>query len=155
MVLWENDGHFVFYKNALSPGQHFIHHLDSWSTCLTVTNFFQYGGIIKAIKQSFGTAIMGKDGASICFLFIPFNFRLLLQDKKGSNRIYNCLTSAKKVAYKFIARWEKKLSIQLTKPKWMVRYNIPFCATRHQTTVVSIQISSQNTWSQLILSQNR
>ena len=24
--------------------------------------------------------------------------------KKGSNRIYNCLTSAKKVAYKFIAK---------------------------------------------------
>ena len=31
--------------------------------------------------------------------------------------------------YKFIAKWETKLSIRLTKPKWMVLCNIPFCAT--------------------------
>ena len=148
---WINKG--VFYVcDLLDERGFFLTMVDFMAKFGVTTNFLEYGGIIKAVKQSFGTAMMDKDGVNICFPFIPFNFRLLLQDKKGSNRIYNCLTSAKKVAYKFIAKWETKLSIQLTKPKWMVLCNIPFCVT-NDTRLRWFQYRLVH--SQLILSQNR
>ena len=82
-----------YYKHWINKGVSYVCDLlDEMGSVLTMvdfmakfgvkTSFLEYGGIIKAIKQSFGTAMMGKEGASICFPFIPFNFRLLLQDKK-------------------------------------------------------------------------
>ena len=57
------------------------------------------------------------------------NFELLLQDKKGSTRIYNIFTSSKKVHYKFIHKWDVKLNVDISIPKWMVFCCTPFTST--------------------------
>lgn len=93
------------------------------------TNFLEYRGIIRAMKNSFGTALIVASEENLCHPFIPFNFRLLLTDTKGSTRICNCLTSAKKMVYKFIDKWERKLKVKLNHSTWMALCNIPFQVT--------------------------
>ena len=92
------------------------------------TNFLEYGGIIKAINNSFGSTLTGTNGASTSFLFTPFKFRLLLRTRKNSGLIDICQCSAKKVM-NLLPKWETKLNVNLTKSNWMILCNMPFSST--------------------------
>ena len=125
---WSDKG--IYYVCDLLDEKGVLLTLDKFKAKFNVkTNFLEYGGITKAIRNSFGSALTGSNRANICFPFIPFNFRFLLQDKKGSSRLCNCLCSAKKVLYNFIAKWETKLNVSFTNSKWMILCNIPFSST--------------------------
>ena len=143
-VLWYNHRikvgkKYVHYKHWASKGVNFVCDLlDEQGNFLTMenfkatfnvrTNFLEYGGIIRAVKESFKSFLKGENG-NIFFPIIPFNFKTILRDKKGSTCIYNILASAKRVVYKFIDKWETKLNVNIPVSKWSVICNIPFMIT--------------------------
>ena len=61
--------------------------------------------------------------------FIPFNFEVLLCDKKGSRRFYNIFISSKKVVRKYLDKWENKMQINFNLCKWSLVFKVPFTCT--------------------------
>ena len=129
----------VYYKHWANKGVNFVCDLlDEKGDFLTLenvmvrsnirTNFLQYGGMVKAVKHSFRNCFTGMK-CNIDFPFIPFNLELLLQDKKGSIRIYNIFTSTKTVQFKFISKWDTKLNVDIPISKWLVFCRLSFMCT--------------------------
>ena len=92
------------------------------------TNFIEYGAVVKAIKSSF-QELLNNDVNAIPRPFIPFNFYYILRDTKGSRRIYDTLTSTRKVVCTFITKWEDKLNINYDLSTWSQFFEVPFKCT--------------------------
>jgi hypothetical protein len=92
------------------------------------TNFLEYSVILKCVNNSCNCVL---ENNNVCMQrpFTPFNFDLLLLDKKGSRRLYDVLTSSKKVLRKFVDKWESKLNIGYNFKQWSTVFLIPFKCT--------------------------
>ena len=143
-VLWHNQNIMVGnkhinYKHWAKKGVNFVCDIfDAQGVALSLvafqrkfrvrTNFFEYGGVVNAIKHSFHYVLNGET-SEIARSFLPFNFETLLMDIKGSTRLYSVFTSSKKVVHKFIVKWEEKLGVIFPIPKWHIFCGLPFNCT--------------------------
>ena len=142
--LWHNDKikvdkKCIYFKHWESAGVNYIHKLvddaghflsfnDFRNKFHIKTNFLEHGGVVRAIKSAFPNILSFTEG-TVQLPFIPFNFKTLLRDKKGSSRILKVLTSSRKVTYTFISKWNFSLQIDNSFSKWSLIFNIPFNCT--------------------------
>jgi hypothetical protein len=129
----------LYYRHWVKNGVNFVNDLmgddgnflslDEFRTKYGIrTNFIEYSAVLKCVKNS-GNCILKNNNVCIQRPFKPFNLDILLLDKKGSRRLYDVLTSSKKVLRKFVDKWESKLNIGYNFKQWSTVFLIPFKCT--------------------------
>ena len=140
-ILWFNDlikvgNKCIYYGHWMSAGEFFICDLlDENGTFLSLnnfkikfnirTNFIEYGAVVRAVKFYFGE-ILSMENSNV---ERPFNFEVMLCDKKGSRRFYNIFISSKEVVRKYLDKWENKMQINFNLCKWSLVFKVPFTCT--------------------------
>ena len=142
--LWFNDlvkvgNKCIFYRHWVSAGVLYICDilddkgkflsLNSFKDKFNVrTNFIEYGAVVKAVKCTFQDKLQTQNRNVNC-PFIPFNFEVLLRDKRGSKRFLQIFISSKKFVRKYAEKWNNKLHIDYNLSQWSSVFKVSFSCT--------------------------